>query len=358
MRIQQLLDPKFIIPTYETRQSLHIMGPPGGGKSEIVRGDYPAILSKHYNEDFGICILDGPGLDAPDIQGFVIPTKDDTGKLVAMVTRSGHMPTEEYFKAHPRGMLVIEERNASDQLVQKGLNQVVLERRFGKHKLPDGWWVVSLSNRVKDKSGASKPMSHSINREMVVELDHLVADYITHWETIGLHPYGIACAKQNGGIFAEEVPKEAVPFCTARSFTAAWRWLEAASDSVEELNTSPIAQAAVAGYIGEGASATMFAYLSVMDELPTMEQILNDPKGAKVPTKLDATYMVSQNCVHHTNADTIDPIWTYVQRLSKEIQTATAQSCMNRTGGVLLNNASFSKWLATNAALVAATMQS
>lgn len=358
MRISQIADPKFIVPTYLTGTALHIMGAPGGGKSDVARSDVPKVLSRELGEEFGICVLDGPGLDAPDIQGFCIPTKDENGKLTAVITRSAHMPTEEYLKQFPRGVLVIEERNASDQLVQKALNQVVLERRFGKHHLPKGWMVISLSNRVSDRSGAGKPMMHSINREGVVEIDFVMEDYTKYWETVGMHPYGVAFAKQNAGVFATEVPVEAKPFCTPRSYTFAWDWLTAASGGdINNIPTDLIAQQAVAMYVGDGTAATMFAYLKVKDDIPTIEEILQDPKRAKAPERLDAVYMVMQNCVHHVTPQNVDAIWEYIERLPKEIQTSAAQSCINKTGGALINSKSLGKWVAENRALIANTLR-
>ena len=362
MRISQLVNPEFIVPTYLTGQALHIMGAPGGGKSDITRLEFPRVLSAALGEEFGVVVLDGPGLDAPDVQGFCVPTKGEDGKLTSIITRSAHMPTTQFLEQFPRGVLVIEERNAADQLTQKALNQVVLERRFGKHYLPKGWMVVSLSNRVVDKSGASRPMMHSINREMTIDLAFNIEDHTVYWERTGMHPYGIAFAKQNVGAFALEVPSEPRPFCTARSYTFAWNWLTQAGLAqklgTDDVVTSETAQAAVAGYIGEGASATLFAYLSVKDELPTIAEIISDPLNAKAPSveRLDAVYMVMQNCIHHVDGKNVDSIWQYIERLPKEIQTSAASSCIKKTGGALLNNKRLGKWITENRALVADTL--
>jgi hypothetical protein len=270
------------------------------------------------------------------------------------------MPTQQYLDKFPRGMLVLEEKNAGDSLTLKALNQLTLERRFGEHTLPDGWWVVCLSNRVSDKSGAAKPMMHSINRECVIDLEFNMDDYTKYWERNStMHPYGIAFGKQNAGAFAVEVPKEARPFCTPRSYTFAWNWLAAAAQGdMNHIPTDDISQSAVAGYIGQGASAQLFAYLSVKDELPTIEEIITNPKTAKAPSpeRLDAAYMVMQNCIHHIDANNVDKIWTYIERLPKEIQTSCATACIEKTKGSLLNNASLGKWVANNKALIADTL--
>jgi hypothetical protein len=358
MRIRDILNPEFFLPLYDTKHSLHIMGAPGTGKSSVVRKDMIDMLSAAHKREFGCIVLDAPGIDAVDVQGFPVPTKLANGQLVATVARSAHMPTDEYLEAYPNGVLVIEERNAGDQLLQKTLNQVVLERRFGKFHLPKGWWVISLSNRTSDRSGASKPMAHSINRECVVELELNINDHITHWEAVGASPYAISCAKRNAAMFATEVPAEPRPFCTPRSYTYAWNYLVAAAKGdVEHIPTSLVAQQAVGGFIGEGAAATMFAYLAMKDEVPSIDEIKRDPRGCKVPERLDATYMVAQNCVHFADSSNIGNIWTYVERLQKEIQTSCATSLLKKVGGTLQNSPALAKWIANNSALIAETMR-
>jgi hypothetical protein len=360
MKISHLENKEFIIPSYETRQTLHIMGPPGGGKSDVARNVFPEVLSKHYGEDFGVVIIDMPSIDAVDFRGFCIPTKDAEGNATSIFTRSGLMPTKQYLDAHPRGIIVLEEKNAADNLTNKAANMVTLERRFGDYKLPEGWWVVALSNRQADKSGAGKPMMHSINRECIVELDFNMEDYTSYWERTGMHPYGVAFAKQQAGAFAVEVPKEARPFCTPRSYTFAWNWLTAASGGdINNIQTGVIPQETIAGYIGEGAAANMFSFLSVKDELPTIEEIIASPKQAKLPSdgRLDAVYMVMQNCVHHVDADNVSQLWDYVERLPKEIQTSAAVAFINKTNGTLLNAPALGDWIAKNRALVAATLR-
>ena len=52
---------------------------PGIGKSDTVR-KLPAVLSEATGEDFGLVVVEASTLDAPDVIGFLVPTKDpDTG---------------------------------------------------------------------------------------------------------------------------------------------------------------------------------------------------------------------------------------------------------------------------------------
>ena len=358
MKISQLESKGFLLPTYATGRTLHIMGGPGGGKSDVARISFKKTLEEHYGEEFGQVIIDMPSIDAVDFRGFCVPTKDSNGNPISFFTRSGLMPTEDYIAKHPRGMVVLEEKNAGDTLTNKAANMVTLERRFGDHKLPEGWWVVCLSNRVSDKSGASKPMMHSINRECVVELEFHMPDYTTYWEKTEMHPYFVAFAKQNAAVFATEVPAEAKPFCTPRSFTSAAEWMNfASSGDIDALPMNDISRSAVAGFIGDGAAATLFAFLKLKDELPSIEAILEDPKTAKVPSRMDAVYMVMQNVIHHSEPDNVDVLWTYMERLPLEIQTSACVALLDKTKGALLNTKALGNWIKNNRALIANTLK-
>ncbi len=72
---------------------------------------------------------------------------------------------------------------------------------------------------------------------------------------------------------------------------------------------------------------------------------------------LSAVYMVMQNCVHNVNEDNVEPIWTYIERLPKEVQTSAMTSCLKKTNGTLLNSDKLNKWIANNRALVAETVR-
>lgn len=129
---------KSAVDLYESGTALHLVGPPGVGKSDSIKNEVRAALSAHYGEEFGYhdCLL--PTVDAPDIRGFLIPTKDAEGKATSFFTRSAILPSREYLKAHPKGIMLLDERNAADLLTQKAVAPAVLSRRFGDEYLPEG----------------------------------------------------------------------------------------------------------------------------------------------------------------------------------------------------------------------------
>jgi hypothetical protein len=179
-------------------------------------------------------------------------------------------------------------------------------------------------------------------------------------EANGIHPLIIAWAKQHPTVaFSAEVPATDRPFATARSVVRAANLLAvnlARDDEGKlidmELPSDPLIQQAVMGDIGEGAAADMFGFLKIHDQLPTLDEIIADPKKAKCPADLSAGWAAGQMCIHYAKGGNIDKLWTYTERLPKEVQVSMAKSLLERSGSALLNSPSLVKWIHTNKALI------
>lgn len=346
---------------YESGTSVHLIGPPGVGKSDITKR-IRDVLSAKYSQEFGYHSELLTIRDAADIGGFLLPAKAADGTAAAFYTRSPLLPSKEYLAEHPRGIYFLDERNQADMLTQKAAAPVVLERRFGKDVLPEGWWVVSASNRVEDRSGVVRPPMFVVNREVTINIDPDVSSWAVWAEAQGLHPMYIAFAKHRPGVvFSESVPKHDGPFCTPRSFSAASRLhslLAGRDDNGElkmDLPNNGMASMLISGHVGEAAAAELFSYLKLNEHLPTIEEIEKDPASAKCPERLDAAFAAVQMCVHFAKASNIDKLWTFTERLPKEVQVSAAKSLIDKSGGLLLNSKGLTKWMASNRALITAS---
>lgn len=353
-----------IVDLYETGTAIHLIGPPGLGKSDILRNELRQILSAHYAEEFGYWDVLLPTIDAPDIRGFLVPTKDKDGHPTSFFTRSAILPPREYLEAHPRGIYLLDERNASDLLTQKAVATVVLSKRFGEEYLPPGWIIASASNRTEDRAGVVRSPSHLINREKQLFMEPDVTSWAIWAEKHNLHPMLIAFAKRMPGVvFSDSVPKKDGPFCTPRSFVEAGKHIaraagvDAKGNPNMEVPVTSLLQQLVGASIGDGATSSLFGFLKIGDQLPTIEEIEKDPMSAKCPTDLSAAYAAVQLCLHHAKPTNVDKLWQYAERLPKELQVSAATSLVHKGKGALLNSQRLGQWIMQNRALIQASNQ-
>lgn len=359
----RLLDLVKVAPAlYKAQTAVHLIGPPGCGKSSVIKHTIVGAISQDLGEEVGFCDVLLPTVDAPDIRGFLLPIKNPDGSAGSAFTRSPILPSKEYLAKYKRGIFFLDERNQADQLTSKAVAPVVLDKRFGDEFLPEGWQIWSASNRMSDRAGVIKPMSHLRNRETEIHIDADVLSWAVWAEAEGVHPMIIAWAKQNPTVaFTETVPSNDKPFCTARSLTAAGKFLaqNAKVDSQGrvsmDLPNDPLSQTVVYGSIGEGAGSSLFGFLKVHDQLPTIDEIENDPKSAKCPKELSAGWAAGQMCIHYCQPSNVDKIWVYVERLPREIQVSMAKSLLERSGSILLNSQALTKWVMSNKALINAS---
>ena len=104
-----------------------VWGPPGVGKSSIVRE-----------------VASEASLDVLDLRAALLDPTDLRGIPAIEKGRAVWCPPSFLPKPGDRpGVLFLDEINAAPPLVQASLYQLVLDRRVGEYVLPDGWWIVA-----------------------------------------------------------------------------------------------------------------------------------------------------------------------------------------------------------------------
>ena len=329
---------------------------PGIGKTELVH-DYAV------DRGLGFVVEIPPTMDAPDVKGFLVPTKDASGMAISHFTLPDwlrRIRAEIERTGVDEGILFLDEFSAGDHLVQKALSPILSERRVGEWELPDGWVVWMASNRVTDKAGVNRLLGHTANRMAIIDVEPDVVGWTTWANNHGVHPMYIAFANQFPGVvFNTDPPNDPnEPRITPRSLMYAHDF-HAKGVHGMHLDSDNVTQGIVQGFIGKGAAAQFFGYIKVANELPTIEEIENSPTTAKLPPveRLDAQYAAMSMCISAADSSNVDALFTYVVRLNKELQTSAVQQLLRKNGaGHLLNSQVLSKWLAENKALVSSTL--
>lgn len=149
---------KHIINAHHKKITPMLWGPPGIGKSSIV---------KQVAQELGIELIDLrlPQLDPPDLRGIPVPNRD---KKVC----EWFYP--EYFPTGGEGILFLDEIEKALVPVKNAALQLVLDREVGSYRLPDGWSIVCAGNREDDGAFSTQLGSALANRMIHFQVE---ADY-------------------------------------------------------------------------------------------------------------------------------------------------------------------------------------
>ena len=176
----------------------------------------------------------------------------------------------------------------------------------------------------------------------------------------GLNPSVMGFAKEYPHIFQgfEEVKdpsdnpyifhprEERAAFITPRSLHTASKIL------TKGVNMSEHAlHAALIGAIGARGALDLMAFVTMANQLPSIESIKQDPAGAKVPDGASAVCMTVFKVLNAMERELVNPWMDYMGRLSKEAQAMFVQGAMNpdyKFHTEIVRNGKFGQWAIEN----------
>ncbi len=253
----------------QQRWPAFIWGPPGIGKSSIVRD----IAEK---ASLPVIDLRASLLDPTDLRG--IPSISNglaTWCPPAFLPRPNQAP----------GLLFLDEINAAPPLVQASLYQLVLDRRIGEYELPPGWWIVAAGNRQQDRAVTFRMSSALVNRFIHLELGPDVNDWRDWAIEHRLDPMVVSFIGVRPELLVQS-PGDSPAYATPRS----WQML---SDVIRSFGGYKECADLVPGIVGEAAAIEFAGFLKRSLNEREMLRIVADPSNAKLPTALDGIYMLT-----------------------------------------------------------------
>ena len=115
------------------------------------------------------------------------------------------------------------------------------------------------------------------------------------------------------------------------------------------------------GSVGQAHYAEFKGFMEVAPELATMQEILDDPDGAKLPSEVSAMYAAGANIAfeineikkrgEHLEYDFTTSVMTYLNRLPEEYTVATVKLC-KASHEDFANSKAYSKYLVDHQELV------
>lgn len=297
----------------ERKVPVFLWGPPGIGKSSIV-----AQIAKE--QEISFIDLRLSLLDPTDLRGIpFFNTKEET----ALWAPASFLPDGK----EEKGILFLDELNTAAPMVQASAYQLILDRKIGEYTLPDGWAIVAAGNRESDRGVVFRMAAPLANRFVHLEMEASVEDW-KHWAvSASIHPAIIAyISHRPDALFTFEQVDDSRSFATPRT----WEYVNEIVSSEPEAD---LLLPMVSGAIGEELAASFLGFMSVANELPDLDAIL-EGKTEDVPTDTSALHILAAALTMRINDTTsskkLNNLINYTLRLPGEFAVMIVQDLRER----------------------------
>lgn len=343
---------------HEADTVVKLNSPPGQGKTSMMKD-----IAEDEGPDFGLFEINCALANQPDYMGWFYrctetwsnidgqPISVEAGRYTfpywAFDKRTGRPMFQ--FK---RALVVFEEYGQCELDLKKALGQTMLEKRIGQWKMPEGFRMCCLSNMQGGRDAVGRDYDFLINRR--AELNYLLSEdnFLVYGHDTGMLPITMAfSAVPHHNVFGGEVPKEQGPFLTPRSLEAVDKLMKVLISNKVPL-ADPLVRTMVASEIGMGAGHQYMALATLGNELPKIDDIIKNPMGTKVPTKVDQQMYVVFLMADRADRKNIDALTQYLGRLPSDMSVAFYRNALLRDKS-LMSCRQFGDWAVANKTLLA-----
>lgn len=299
------------------RVPLHVWGPCGVGKSQIVG---------QVANDLGYEFLDvrAVQLDPVDLRGLPRIAADQTEWVPPKFLPTGG-----------KGILFLDELTSAPQMTQAGCYQLVLDRRLGEYRLPDEWVVLAAGNPASER-GVYFSMPRPLrNRFVHLDLEPDLEDWCRWAIRAQVRPEIIAFLRFKPELLHDnEASSDANAWPTPRSWEMASRVLSgvARRRNARLLSgTSEFEAQLLDGTVGQAAASELVAFLRLFRELPSIDEILLNPTTARVPTEPSAQIAIATALGRVLSDSSVGRGISYLERMPAEMRVMTMRDAAARS---------------------------
>lgn len=300
-------------------ETVGLEGPPGSAKSELVAQAAKAA-------GLPLMILNLELSDTTDGKGLPFRDPDNRNQIVWLKDKRwlADYPFANFMDELPRAVVPVQGTAAT----------LMLENRIDDLYLPKGTWHVWAGNRTADKAGANRVPSIIYQRSFMYATAYSAESQV-EWmvQQADLDLLTMRFLRMKGDAALSFDPNKKVN-PTSRSWTKVAKKLFAQPDAHF---------ATIAGMIGKGLASELLAFRQLAPSLPSPEEVLMNPKGARVPENISAQFLITDMLADLASFNNFDSLVEYGKRLVPEMQAKFVKDSMTRCPEVC-NTRAFVEW--------------
>lgn len=275
--LSSILDKEFLGTLEGHHTPVMLWGPPGVGKSQIVA----QVGARHGAPVIDIRLSQ---MEPSDLRG--IPFRDK--ELVEWAIPS-MLPDETRHGA--MGILFLDEITSAVPSVSAAAYQLILDRRLGDYRVPDGWAIFAAGNRQGDRGVTYTMPAPLANRFSHFEVDLNLDDWVAwaYKHNVDERIIGFLRFRPEQ-LFNFDPAHNPVAFPTPRSWEFAHRALQKFGESPTLLLGT------LQACVGPAAGIELKAFIDSLDQMPDLDAILRG-EDIKAPKEVDLQYAVASALV-------------------------------------------------------------
>ncbi len=189
------------------------------------------------------------------------------------------------------GILFLDEITSAAPTVSAAAYQLILDRRLGAYRVPDGWAIFAAGNRQGDRGVTYSMPAPLANRFSHFDVDTHLDDWVSWAYANGMDERIVAFLRFRPELLFDFDPAHnPVAFPSPRSWEFAHRALRKFGDQPELL------RGALQACVGPAAAIELQAFIENLDNLPDIDAIISG-ETVSVPRETDLQYAVASALV-------------------------------------------------------------